>query len=139
MIGKLIETFRLDSASVLIGYWRSRKCSCPLERQGAEGWGDRQTLSDGYLIRSVKMSGRRGAACFLLLFMPLLVSAYRVKIGVVSGPGSDRRQNSEKFWSFGRNQSTPVALEPVVYELPYWSTLEVVKAGFLDEIGLALR
>ncbi|GFY58181.1 glutamate receptor [Trichonephila inaurata madagascariensis] len=73
------------------------------------------------------MSGRRGAACFLLL-VPLLVSAYRVKIGVVSGPGSDRRQNSEKFWSFGRNQSTPVALEPVVYELPYWSSLEVVKA-----------
>ncbi|GBN37654.1 hypothetical protein AVEN_207378-1 [Araneus ventricosus] len=63
---------------------------------------------------------------FLLLLLPF-AAAYRVKIGVVSGPGSDRRQNSEKFWSFGGNPLSSIVLEPTAYEISYWNTLEVIR------------
>ncbi|GFT84193.1 glutamate receptor 4 [Nephila pilipes] len=113
--------------SCVLGHSRRRT----LTRREASD--DRLAIGDVYqmgLIRSVKMFGREGTTFCLLLFLviPLLAPAYRVKIGVIGGPGTDRRQNSEKFWSFGRNQSTPVALELSEYEVPYWSTLEVVKA-----------
>ncbi|KAF8788245.1 Glutamate receptor 1 like protein [Argiope bruennichi] len=72
------------------------------------------------------MIGCKGRTVLVFL-LPVLAAAYRVKIGVLNAPGSDRRQNSERFWSFDRNLLSSVVLEPVVYELPYWSTLEIVR------------
>ncbi|GIY25019.1 glutamate receptor 4, partial [Caerostris darwini] len=64
----------------------------------------------------------------LLLTTAVATSAYTVRIGVLNGPGSDRRLSNEKLWSFGRDQTSAVALEPAAYDIPYWNTLDIIKA-----------
>ncbi|KAG8177936.1 hypothetical protein JTE90_000799 [Oedothorax gibbosus] len=52
----------------------------------------------------------------------------RIKIGVLSGPESSRREGSDKFWSFARPPASPLLLEPLPYRLPKWSGTEIAKA-----------
>ncbi|GIY32101.1 hypothetical protein CEXT_31831 [Caerostris extrusa] len=97
--------------------WRS--CNSGVE-EGADRRGDTTASFIRWahqISRQSAMDSLQGRTLLLLLTTAVATSAYTVRIGVLNGPGSDRRLSNEKLWSFGRDQTSAVALEPVAYDI----------------------